>query len=117
MGPGNSRKVSFDEVVNLMPDGPAHPELEVHGTVTGLLPASGRPHDTVSLERNRDYPADSDLCFGIGNSVTRVRLTAGDLEKVRAVLGLHGLTFGDIIESGRDDRDRWRQPRLSDLYR
>jgi hypothetical protein len=54
----------------------------------GRLPASGRPHDSITLQRNQDYPADSDLCFAIGNSVTRVRLTAGDQEKLRAVLGL-----------------------------
>jgi hypothetical protein len=52
----------------------------------GRLPASGRAHDRVFLERNRDYPADSDLCFEIGNSVTRVRLTGFDLHRLRGLL-------------------------------
>jgi hypothetical protein len=52
----------------------------------GRLPASGRPKDKISLERNQDYPADTDLCFGTGSYETRVRLTPADVHALRARL-------------------------------
>lgn len=60
-------------------------------------PASGRSHDSVTLGRNRDYPADSDLCFGTGNSVTRVRLTPADIVSVIAALAPSMPTPGDLV--------------------
>jgi hypothetical protein len=91
MGPGNS-----DRQVAGFDNDRLRGGFEAHGAMTGRLPASGREHDEITLERNRDYPADSDLCFGIGNAVTRVRLTGRDLHRLRAVLldqgvGLEGL--------------------------
>jgi hypothetical protein len=62
----------------------------------GRLPASGRPHDTISLERNRDYPADSDLCFGAGNSGTRVRVTGSDLHGLRSLLLDQGYDLSEL---------------------
>lgn len=50
-----------------------------------VLPASGRPHDSITLQRNQDYPADSDLCFEVGTSETRVRVAPADKT---ALLGL-----------------------------
>lgn len=69
--------------------GPAHPELEVHGTETARLPAqpaSGQPMSGMALEPDRDYPADTDLCFERGQYADRIRLTAGDLNGLRALL-------------------------------
>jgi hypothetical protein len=64
----------------------------------GSLPASGRPHDSVTLERNQDYGSDSDLCFGIGNSVTRVRVTGLDLHRLRSLLLDQGYDLGELYE-------------------
>jgi hypothetical protein len=75
---------------------PAKPATDEERDV-GRLPASGQPHDSISLKPDRDYPADSDLCFGLGNSETRVRLTPGDQEKARAVLaGALGCDLGEL---------------------
>lgn len=48
------------------------------GTRTGRLPASGTTMRDMRLERSRDYPADSDLCFERGQYVDRIRLTDSD---------------------------------------
>jgi hypothetical protein len=53
-------------------------DLELHGTKTGRLPASGGPMRDMRLERNRDYPADRDLCFERGQYIDRIRLTDSD---------------------------------------
>jgi hypothetical protein len=84
MGPGNSgrQEVGFDALWNEVQRGSPREREE------SRLPASGRAHDRVFLERNRDYPGDSDLCFAIGNSVTRVRLTGFDLHRVRGILSV-----------------------------
>lgn len=50
------------------------------------LPDSGRPVSGMVLEPNRDYPADTDLCFERGQYADRIRLTAGDLNALRALL-------------------------------
>jgi hypothetical protein len=62
------------------------------------LPASGRPHDSITLQRNQDYPADSDLCFAAGNSETRVRLTGRDVHELRALLLDQGVDLAGLRE-------------------
>lgn len=83
MGPDHPQGVSFSELINA--DRPARPVLEAYSTVTGPLPASGRPHDRIYMQRNPDYLDDTDLCFEVGNSETRVRLAPADKT---ALLGL-----------------------------
>jgi hypothetical protein len=51
------------------------------------LPDSGAPNDKICTQPNRDYPADTDICFARGNSETRVRLTPADLPKLFAAAG------------------------------
>lgn len=111
MGPGDSdrRARCEPEVTGLRAEVAG---LVQHGTSTGRLPASGRPHDEITLQRNQDYPGDSDLCFGIGNSETRVRLTAGDQEKVRAVLSVPR-PDGQALSSPAELRQLARETGLS----
>jgi hypothetical protein len=72
------------------PDGFAsttRPVFVQHGTVTGRIPPrSGGSLRAIEIERNRDYPADSDLVLGRGNVDTRIRLTGADLHLLRSRL-------------------------------
>jgi hypothetical protein len=64
---------------------------ELSGTVTGRLPASGPPMENVRAERNRDYPADTDLIYGRGGTDFRTRFTPGDRRAVIAALSQDSL--------------------------
>jgi hypothetical protein len=52
------------------------------------LPSTGAPSDRIYTQVNQDYPDDTDLCFERGSSVTMVRVTPADQEKLWAALGL-----------------------------
>lgn len=78
------------------------------------LPRSGRSQDRIYLQRNQDYPADTDLCFERGNAVTLVRMTGRDMHAARAVLTEQGdldamkarardlIDFGAVADAERD---------------
>jgi len=51
-------------------------------------PPAGRSADRIYTQPNQDYPDDTDLCFERGTSVTMVRVTPADQEKLWAALGL-----------------------------
>lgn len=84
--------------------------LVLHGTKTGRLAQSGPPMRDMQLERNRDYPADSDLCFERGQYKDRIRMTAGDLHVLRALL-----TAGGDLQALRDKAARWMRDALEEV--
>lgn len=79
MGPGNTDRYAVGYTALSAQDGPPR-----------RLAPSGPPMRDMRLERNRDHPSDSDLCFERGQYLDRVRLTVGDLHALRALLTARG---------------------------
>jgi hypothetical protein len=63
---------------------------EAAARAAGRLPESGTAMRDMRLERDRDYPADSSLCFERGGAGFTIRLTDADLHVLRAMLAVRG---------------------------
>jgi hypothetical protein len=112
MGPGNDRwaaamndrlRGSFGDLVNELPAKPATDEERrsiaaepYRRREVGRLPSSGLPMSDVRAERNRDHPADTDLCFERGQYTDRVRLTPAD--RFAVIAALAGTSPGSLLD-------------------
>jgi hypothetical protein len=70
--------------------GPAHPELEPHGTRTGRFPAEGRHNHGPRLEWSRLAPGSATLSLGSPGATLSAELTPADVHALRAGLNAAG---------------------------
>jgi len=89
----NGRRVTFGDLVNELP---ADPPPEDGSLPASRSSSSGLPMRDVRAERNRDHPADTDLCFERGQYTDRVRLTPAD--RFAVIAALAGTSPGSLLD-------------------